>query len=163
MLLISYLSCRYIHSVGGLCIADEGQTGFGRLGEHFWAFESHGNIANKCFDCNWLLLYSIGVCPDIVTLGNSMGNGHPVAAVVTTKDIADKFAASGVEYFNTVSTTIIIVHLYNSHIWGTVIKVLFCTQTVHLRLVGVPGLYIAVGLSFRGDRSVHAITYQILS
>ncbi|XP_064404566.1 ethanolamine-phosphate phospho-lyase-like [Halichondria panicea] len=74
---------KYIHSVGGLCIADEGQTGFGRLGEHFWAFESHG------------------VCPDIVTLGNSMGNGHPVAAVVTTKDIADKFAASGVEYFNT--------------------------------------------------------------
>ena len=107
--------------------------------------------------------YCIGVCPDIVTLGNSMGNGHPVAAVVTTKDIADKFAASGVEYFNTVSTTIIIVHLYNSHIWGTVIKVLFCTQTVHLRLVGVPGLNIAVGLSFRGDRSVHAIMYQILS
>ena len=49
------------------------------------------------------LLRGIGVCPDIVTLGKPMGNGHPVAGVVTTKDIADKFAACGVEYFNTVS------------------------------------------------------------
>ena len=42
------------------------------------------------------------MCPDIVTLGKPMGNGHPVAAVVTTKEIAEKFASSGVEYFNTV-------------------------------------------------------------
>ena len=46
----------------------------------------------------------VGVCPDIVTLGKPMGNGHPVAAVVTTKEIAEKFASSGVEYFNTVCT-----------------------------------------------------------
>ena len=46
---------------------------------------------------------SSGVHPDIVTLGKPMGNGHPVSGVVTTKEIADKFAASGVEYFNTVS------------------------------------------------------------
>ena len=43
------------------------------------------------------------VCPDIVTMGKPMGNGHPVAAVITTKEIASKFAASGVEYFNTVN------------------------------------------------------------
>lgn len=43
-----------------------------------------------------------GVCPDIVTIGKPMGNGHPVSAVITTKEIADKFADSGVEYFNTV-------------------------------------------------------------
>ena len=51
-----------------------------------------------CYVCAYL-----GVCPDIVTLGNCMGNGHPVAAVVITRDIADKFSANGIEYFNTVS------------------------------------------------------------
>lgn len=45
-----------------------------------------------------------GVIPDIVTMGKPMGNGHPVAAVVTTREIADKFAATGIEYFNTVSS-----------------------------------------------------------
>ena len=74
-----------VHDAGGLCIADEIQTGFGRIGEHFWAFEAYD------------------VTPDIVTIGKPMGNGHPVAAVVTTREIAEKFAGSGVEYFNTVS------------------------------------------------------------
>ena len=67
-----------------MCIADEAECGLGRLGETFWGFESQG------------------VCPDIVTLGEPMGNGHPIGAVVTTKDIADKFAL-GCSYFNTVS------------------------------------------------------------
>ena len=75
---------RMIHESGGLCIADEVQTGFGRIGKHFWAFEAYD------------------VVPDIVTIGKPMGNGHPVAALITTKDIAEKFAGSGVEYFNTV-------------------------------------------------------------
>jgi len=43
------------------------------------------------------------IVPDIVTLGKPMGNGHPVAAVVTTPEIAASFAATGIEYFNTVS------------------------------------------------------------
>ena len=59
-------------------------SGLGRVGEKFWGFELHG------------------VCPDIVTVGKAMGNGHPVAAVITTKEIADKFAL-GCSYFNTVS------------------------------------------------------------
>ena len=67
--------------VGGLCIADEVQIGFGRIGSHFWGFET----------CD--------VVPDIVTMGKSMGNGHPLSAVVTTKEIADKFN-NGMEYFN---------------------------------------------------------------
>ena len=75
-----------MRAAGGLCIADEVQTGFGRVGKTFWAFE----------------LYR--VCPDIVTLGKPMGNGHPVGAVITSKEIADKFAASGASYFNTVSS-----------------------------------------------------------
>ena len=66
---------------GGLCIADEVQIGFGRMGSHFWGFESES------------------VVPDIVTMGKSMGNGHPLSAVVTTKEIADAFD-NGMEYFN---------------------------------------------------------------
>ena len=67
---------------GAVCIADEVQVGFGRVGSHYWAFE-------KC-----------GVVPDIVTMGKSMGNGHPISAVVTTGEIADAFN-NGMEYFNT--------------------------------------------------------------
>ena len=57
---------RYVRAAGGLCIADEVQVGFGRLGTHFWGFETQG------------------VVPDIVVLGKPIGNGFPLAAVVTT-------------------------------------------------------------------------------
>lgn len=67
-------------------IADEVQVGFGRAGTKYWAFEMHD------------------VVPDIVTIAKPMGNGHPVGAVVTTQEIAESFAATGVSYFNTVST-----------------------------------------------------------
>jgi 4-aminobutyrate aminotransferase-like enzyme len=70
-----------VRSSGGICIADEVQIGFGRMGTHFWGFESEN------------------VVPDIVTMGKSMGNGHPLSAVVTTKEIADSFN-NGMEYFN---------------------------------------------------------------
>src|SRR5579859_2560887 len=75
-------SYRYTRNAGGVCIADEVQTGFGRVGTHFWAFETQG------------------VVPDIVTMGKPIGNGHPLAAVVTTPAIAASFA-NGMEYFNT--------------------------------------------------------------
>jgi 4-aminobutyrate aminotransferase-like enzyme/Ser/Thr protein kinase RdoA (MazF antagonist)/murein DD-endopeptidase MepM/ murein hydrolase activator NlpD len=71
-----------VRNSGGLCIADEVQTGFGRVGHTFWAFEQQQ------------------VVPDIVTVGKPFGNGHPLAAVVTTQPIADAFA-NGMEYFNT--------------------------------------------------------------
>ncbi|XP_021348667.1 alanine--glyoxylate aminotransferase 2-like isoform X2 [Mizuhopecten yessoensis] len=74
---------KYVREAGGVCIADEVQVGFGRVGSHFWAFQPQG------------------VEPDIVTLGKPMGNGHPVAAVVTTQAISDSFRDSGMEYFNT--------------------------------------------------------------
>ncbi len=73
---------RHVRDAGGVCVADEVQVGFGRAGSHFWAFETQG------------------VVPDIVTLGKPIGNGHPVSAVVTTREIADSFA-TGMEYFNT--------------------------------------------------------------
>jgi 4-aminobutyrate aminotransferase-like enzyme len=71
-----------VRAAGGVTIADEVQVGFGRVGNHFWAFETHG------------------VVPDIVTLGKPIGNGHPMAAVVTTPEIAASFD-TGMEYFNT--------------------------------------------------------------
>ena len=67
---------------GALCISDEVQVGVGRLGTHFWGFEAQS------------------VVPDIVTMGKPLGNGHPIAAVVTTREIADAFD-DGVKYFNT--------------------------------------------------------------
>ena len=72
---------KLVRKKNALCIADEVQTGFGRVGSNFWAFEEHE------------------IVPDIVTLGKPMGNGHPIAAVITTKKIADTFN-NGMEYFN---------------------------------------------------------------
>ena len=72
----------YVHAAGGLFVADEVQPGFGRLGETMWGFEAHH------------------VVPDIVTLGKPIGNGHPLAAVVTTPEIMAAFARHG-RYFNT--------------------------------------------------------------
>ena len=72
----------YVRRAGGVCIADEVQVGFGRVGECFWGFETQDAI------------------PDIVTLGKPIGNGHPLGAVITTEDIARAFV-TGMEYFNT--------------------------------------------------------------
>jgi 4-aminobutyrate aminotransferase-like enzyme/Ser/Thr protein kinase RdoA (MazF antagonist) len=73
---------RIVRDAGGVCIADEVQVGFGRVGSHFWAFETQDAVA------------------DIVTMGKPIGNGHPLAAVVTTRAIAESFQ-TGMEYFNT--------------------------------------------------------------
>ena len=71
-----------VRSAGGVCIADEVQTGYGRIGKHFWAFEKYG------------------VVPDIVVLGKPIGNGHPIGAVITTRAIAESFD-NGMEFFST--------------------------------------------------------------
>lgn len=79
-----YLRAAYaaVRRHGGLCIADEVQVGLGRIGSHVWAFETQQ------------------VIPDIVTVGKPIGNGHPLAAVITTPEVARRFA-NGMEYFNT--------------------------------------------------------------
>ena len=78
-----YLKHTYEHirAAGGVCIADEVQTGFGRTGTHFWGFETQG------------------VIPDIVTLAKGIGNGAPLGAVVTTPQIAATL--QGKIHFNT--------------------------------------------------------------
>jgi 4-aminobutyrate aminotransferase-like enzyme len=73
---------RHVHAAGGVCIADEVQVGFGRLGTHFWGFETQG------------------VVPDIVVLGKPIGNAFPLAAVITTTEIAASFD-NGMEFFST--------------------------------------------------------------
>jgi alanine-glyoxylate transaminase/(R)-3-amino-2-methylpropionate-pyruvate transaminase len=71
----------YVRDAGGICIADEVQTGFGRTGEHFWGFENSD------------------VIPDMVVMAKGIGNGCPLAAVVTTKEIAQSLTEA--IHFNT--------------------------------------------------------------
>lgn len=75
-------SAEHVRDGGGLVIADEVQVGFGRVGPAFWGFATQGLV------------------PDVVTIGKPAGDGHPLAAVVTTPAIAEAFA-NGMEYFNT--------------------------------------------------------------
>ena len=65
------------HAAGGLYVADEVQAGHGRLGAALWSFTPHG------------------IAPDVVTLGKPMGNGYPVAAVVTRRELAERFPYAG--------------------------------------------------------------------
>jgi 4-aminobutyrate aminotransferase-like enzyme/Ser/Thr protein kinase RdoA (MazF antagonist) len=71
-----------VRAVGGVCIADEVQVAFGRLGTNFWGFETQNAV------------------PDIVVLGKPIGNGFPLGAVITTPEIAASFA-NGMEFFST--------------------------------------------------------------
>lgn len=72
-----------LRSRGVVTIADEVQTGFGRLGSHFWAFQYYN------------------VIPDIVTCGKAMGNGFPVSAVICRREIADSYHKQDIEFFST--------------------------------------------------------------
>ncbi|MBV4538485.1 aminotransferase [Pseudomonas urmiensis] len=66
-----------VRARGGVCIADEVQVGYGRLGEYFWGFEEQG------------------VVPDIITMAKGMGNGQPLGAVITRREIAEALEAEG--------------------------------------------------------------------
>jgi 4-aminobutyrate aminotransferase-like enzyme len=79
-----YLQAIYpmIRARGGVCIADEVQVGYGRLGHYFWGFEEQG------------------VTPDIITIAKGMGNGQPLGAVITTRAIADAFEQDGGYFFS---------------------------------------------------------------
>jgi 4-aminobutyrate aminotransferase-like enzyme len=84
MLPDDYLSEVYaaVREAKGVCIADEIQTAYGRIGTHFWGFESQN------------------VVPDIVTAGKPIGNGHPIGVVITSREIAAAFN-NGMEFFST--------------------------------------------------------------
>jgi 4-aminobutyrate aminotransferase-like enzyme len=72
----------HVHAAGGLFIADEVQSGFGRFGSHMWGYQK------------------LGVVPDVVTLGKPMGNGHPLAGLVARRELVERFTAQNM-YFNT--------------------------------------------------------------
>jgi 4-aminobutyrate aminotransferase-like enzyme len=71
-----------VHGAGGLYIADEVQSGFGRTGSHMWGYQRHG------------------LTPDIVTMGKPMGNGLPIAGLVARHEVMEDFGRK-VRYFNT--------------------------------------------------------------
>ncbi|EWM30657.1 alanine-glyoxylate aminotransferase 2-like 1 [Nannochloropsis gaditana] len=140
----------YIHSKGGLCVADEVQTGFGRSGSHMWAFQSQD------------------VVPDIVTLGKPIANGFPLAAVITRKEIAESLPIS---YFNTFGGSNLAVALGEATLdvilgdnlqekaarLGALLKNLFESLKKKHSLVGdVRGLGMMLGVELVEDRETKA-------
>ena len=138
-----------VRGVGGLCISDEVQVGFGRLGTDFWGFQQGG------------------VVPDIVTMGKPMGNGQPIAAVVTTREIADAFD-QGMKYFNTfggnpVSCAIADAVLdeiedrglqeHARHVGGRFLRDLRSLMGQHERIGDVRGEGLYLGVEFVRDRA----------
>uniref|UniRef100_A0A673YNH7 5-phosphohydroxy-L-lysine phospho-lyase n=1 Tax=Salmo trutta TaxID=8032 RepID=A0A673YNH7_SALTR len=141
----------YVRSAGGVFVADEVQTGFGRVGSHFWAFQLQGDDFS----------------PDIVTMGKPMGNGHPLSCVATTAEIAGAFTANGVEYFNTfggnpVSCAIGLAVLdviekedlrgNSSRVGGHLLDRLTQLQTKHPIIGDVRGVGLFVGLEMVTDK-----------
>uniref|UniRef100_A0A671R885 5-phosphohydroxy-L-lysine phospho-lyase-like n=1 Tax=Sinocyclocheilus anshuiensis TaxID=1608454 RepID=A0A671R885_9TELE len=142
----------YVREAGGVYVADEIQTGFGRVGSHFWAFQLQGE----------------DFCPDIVTMGKPIGNGHPIACVATTEEIAAAFTASGVEYFNTfggnpVSCAIglaVLDVIEKEDLRGNAVRVgghlkqlLLQLQTKHPLIGDVRGVGLFIGMELVKDRA----------
>uniref|UniRef100_A0A673L5U5 5-phosphohydroxy-L-lysine phospho-lyase-like n=1 Tax=Sinocyclocheilus rhinocerous TaxID=307959 RepID=A0A673L5U5_9TELE len=143
---------RYVREAGGIYVADEIQTGFGRVGSHFWAFQLQGE----------------DFCPDIVTMGKPIGNGHPIACVATTEEIATAFTANGVEYFNTfggnpVSCAIglaVLDVIEKEDLRGNAVRVgghlkqlLLQLQTKHPLIGDVRGVGLFIGMELVKDRA----------
>jgi len=115
-----------IKAAGGLFIADEVQPGFGRTGKHFWGFEADG------------------VLPDVVTMGKPMGNGHPIAGIVTRADLARAFSNTD-GYFNTFGG--------NPVSCAAALAVLDVIENENLQQNALKvGQYIAAGLQLLADR-----------
>ena len=142
---------RVVREHGGLCIADEVQTGFGRTGEHYWGFENYG------------------VTPDIVTMAKSLGNGAPIAAVTTRREIAETLTQR--IHFNTfggnpVSTAAALAVLEvideeglqeNARIVGKrLLEGLGKLQRAHPLIGDVRGLGLMIGIELVSDRATRA-------
>jgi len=141
-----------VRAAGGVCIADEVQTGFGRIGTHFWAFAQQG------------------VIPDIVVLGKPMANGYPMGAVITTAEIADRFD-NGMEYFSTFggSTAACVAALTTLQVTldeglpqhalgvGSALREALCSLGADHEIVGdVRGSGLFLGVELVRDRSTRA-------
>jgi 4-aminobutyrate aminotransferase-like enzyme len=146
-----YLGAVYaqVRARGGLCIADEVQVGYGRLGHQFWGFEQQG------------------VVPDIITVAKGMGNGHPLGAVITTRAIAQSLQKEGYFFSSTggspvscvVGMTVLDIMAderlqENAREVGDRLKSRLCGLLERFPLVGaVHGTGLYLGLEFVRDRT----------
>ena len=143
---------KHVRAHGGVCIADEVQVGFGRLGTHFWGFESQQ------------------VVPDIAVFGKPIGNAFPLAAVVTTPEIAASFA-NGMEFFSTfggnpvacAAGLAVLDVLRDEHlqqnaleVGGRWIAALQALQSTYLLVGDVRGSGLFLGLDLVNDRDTRA-------
>ncbi len=145
-----YLASVYgqVRARGGVCIADEVQVGYGRLGHHFWGFEQQH------------------VVPDIITIAKGMGNGHPLGAVITTRAIADSLekegyffsSAGGSPVSSVVGTTVLDIMAdealqQNAREVGDHLKSRLIALMDHHPIVGaVHGMGLYLGVEFVRDR-----------
>jgi alanine-glyoxylate transaminase / (R)-3-amino-2-methylpropionate-pyruvate transaminase len=136
---------------GGLCIADEVQTGFGRTGEHYWGFQNYG------------------VVPDIVTMAKGIGNGAPLAAVTTRREIAE--ALTQRTHFNTfggnpvsMAAGLAVLDVIDEEglqenarkVGGRLVRGLRRLQERHVLIGEVRGMGLMLGLELVTDRSTRA-------
>ena len=113
VILTSCFIDRFIREKSGLCIADEVQSGLGRTGQYFWAFQV--NLTSSSCQHVQRFPYELfvncqayGVVPDIVTVGKPLGNGFPLGAVITSREIADSLG----EYMTTVRICVTVISKY---------------------------------------------------
>ena len=143
-----------IRKQGGVCISDEVQTGFGRLGDCFWGFETHN------------------VVPDMVIIGKPMANGHPMGAVICTTEMAESFG-QGVEFFSSfggnpvscaIATSVLEVieeeHLQeNARVVGAYYKSLFLELQNKYNCIGdVRGVGLFLGIEMIKENSTEPNT-----
>ena len=143
---------RAVRAAGGVCVADEVQVGFGRTGHWTWCFESQG------------------VVPDIVTMGKPIANGHPMAAVVTRREIAEAFD-NGITYFNTFggnpvscASALAVLDVLDQErlrdnvvkVGGALMKGLQALQERHEAIGDVRGLGLYIGIELVADRSARS-------
>jgi len=137
---------RHVRAAGGLCIADEVQTGFGRTGDDFWGYQNHG------------------VVPDIVTMAKGIGNGCPLAACVTRSEIAqtmserihfNTFAGNPVSCAQGMATLDVLldenVQAHAKHVGTRLIDGLKELQKTHPLIGDVRGRGLMVGVELVAD------------
>ncbi len=134
-------------NAGGVCIADEVQVGYGRLGHHFWGFEQQD------------------VVPDVITIAKGMGNGHPLGAVITRREIAESLekegyffsSAGGSPVSSVVGLTVLDIMSdeglqENARIIGDHLKAGLIALMEHFPLIGaVHGMGLYLGVEFVRD------------
>jgi 4-aminobutyrate aminotransferase-like enzyme/Ser/Thr protein kinase RdoA (MazF antagonist) len=146
-----YLKAVYdmVRARGGVCIADEVQVGYGRLGHYFWGFEQQGAV------------------PDIISIAKGMGNGHPLGAVITTREIADSLEREGYFFSSAggspvscvVGNTVLDIMedeglIENARIVGDHLKARLEALGQRFPIVGaVHGMGLYLGLEFVRDRA----------